>query len=132
MTNLSTRAKIWSLLILGLIIAIVFLPQTENNMQSPPDHVAERHKRDNCDSVAKWAPKAYAEQFIKKDLKNPRSAKFSGITETREIATGKCTFRVTGWVEATNSFNATLRQTYIVEIKRLPNDKWELLNKKIA
>lgn len=81
-----------------------------------------------CPNVHKWGPKAYAEQFVQKRLKNPRSARFSGILSTREAEIERCTFIVVGWVEATNSFGGTIRSDYAVKLRyQLHRETWEAL-----
>ncbi|MEM9618857.1 MAG: hypothetical protein AAF936_12940 [Pseudomonadota bacterium] len=79
-----------------------------------------------CANVNKWAPKAYAEQFVKERLKNPRKAQFSGNRATREGEIERCVFIVAGWVESTNGFGATVRSDYAVKLRRRSN-RWEAL-----
>lgn len=57
--------------------------------------------------------KYIAEKWIKKQLKNPDGAEFSGLKETTTTTTSGG-YTVRGWVESTNSFNATIRSNYAV------------------
>jgi hypothetical protein len=66
----------------------------------------EVKKPQDCTLAAKVA----AKEFVRDSLKNPRSAEFGGLFDDnpRAVCDGaKCT--VTGWVEATNAFGATIR-----------------------
>lgn len=58
---------------------------------------------------------AAAQQAVIEQLKDPSSAEFSPTTETTITADGD-TWTVVGWVEAKNSFNATIRNEYTVVV----------------
>lgn len=58
-----------------------------------------------------------AKKFIKEKLKSPSSAKFSHITETTVTKYNGCIFEFSGYVDAQNSFGATLREDYKIKVK---------------
>ncbi|MCG6489653.1 hypothetical protein K6U37_11885 [Vibrio parahaemolyticus] len=98
--------------IISVISGIVFLcfflySCTGKNNQEP--------KRDYCndDDYAYISAKS----FIRKNLKSPDSAKFSHLSETQVNRYEKCVFEFTGYVDAQNSFGATLRENYKIKIK---------------
>ena len=85
-------------------------------------------KQYQCPGVYEWTPKAYAEQFVEKQLTNPRSSRFSRVWDTREVEIEYCVFVVAGWVESTNGFGATVRNDYAVKLSYSPTRKeWEAL-----
>lgn len=55
-----------------------------------------------------------AEKWVRQKLKNPAGAEFSPYSETTFRHAGDTVF-VTGWVDATNSFGAVIRNSYIVQ-----------------
>jgi hypothetical protein len=62
------------------------------------------------DSDDAYSAKYICHQFVKDDLKSPRSAHFSNETATEDKATKEWT--VSGDVDADNSFGASIRNTY--------------------
>lgn len=57
-------------------------------------------------------------KLIKDNLKNPSGAKFCGYDELHINQEENGTFLVTGWVDATNSFGAVLRNDFQVTFER--------------
>ncbi len=57
-----------------------------------------------------------AEKAVKEKLKSPSTAEFSPMSETTATKSGD-TWTVSGWVDAQNSFGATMRNNYTVVIK---------------
>lgn len=55
-----------------------------------------------------------AKEIVKGDLKAPSTAKFCRQSEAKIYHLGNGTYCVIGWVDAENSFGATLRTEYIV------------------
>lgn len=55
-----------------------------------------------------------AKAIVKSVLKSPSTAKFCWITDATITHLGNGEYKVTGWVEAQNSFGATLRQNFVV------------------
>ena len=71
-----------------------------------------------CAGVNEYEVVAAGEAAVRAQLKNPRGAKFSPMRETQWRQTGACAYAVTGWVDATNSFNATIRSRYAADVRR--------------
>lgn len=55
-----------------------------------------------------------AKKIVEDSLKSPSTAKFCSFTECKVEHLGNGEYMVTGWVEAQNSFGATLRQSFVV------------------
>lgn len=66
--------------------------------------------------------KILAEQAIRKNLKNPNGASFSGYPDTRagRLQGFDHRFVVKGWVDAQNNFGATIRTPYEVIVEFEP------------
>jgi hypothetical protein len=61
----------------------------------------------------------YAEEFVKKGLKSPASAKFPGANEKIEHIEylGDSRYQVKSWVESQNSFGASLQTPFSCVIR---------------
>jgi hypothetical protein len=80
-----------------------------------------------CGGVSRADPYLEAKWAVEPRLKNPRGAKFGGLGETRIAETQRCHFTVVGWVDATNSYGATIRTRYGVDLVHDPlGDKWRV------
>lgn len=55
-----------------------------------------------------------AKNILKDSLKSPSTAKFCSFTECKVEHLSNGEYMVTGWVEAQNSYGATLRQSFVV------------------
>lgn len=55
-----------------------------------------------------------AKDILRSYLKSPSTAKFCSFTEAKVTHLGNGEYKVTGWVEAENSFGAMLRQNFTV------------------
>lgn len=77
--------------------------------QAADDQVADSGAR-HTDSEA-WT---CAKKIVKDSLKSPSTAKFCSFTECVVTHLGNGEYKVTGWVEAQNSFGSTLRQKFVV------------------
>ena len=64
------------------------------------------------------------EDQVKKYLKAPATAEFSGITETKIVAQGNRNYAVIGWVDSQNSFGAKLRTKYVCEATDEGSGNW--------
>lgn len=66
--------------------------------------------------------KIYAEQTVRKSLKSPSGASFSGYPDTRSgrLKVFDDRYVVSGWVDAENSFGATIRSDYQVVVEFAP------------
>lgn len=69
-----------------------------------------------------------AQTFLEKRLKNPGAASYGWQTTgetTRHLGSDK--YQVTAWVEATNSFGATLRKNWTATLQHEGGGSWRLL-----
>ena len=92
--------------------------ETKPKKYEPQDHMA-------------WA---MAQHFVKQRLKSPSTADFGGILSNVQDYTkgvkyvGDKTYEVRGWVDAKNSFNATIRSHFYVKMKHDDKeDSWTCL-----
>ena len=69
--------------------------------------------------------KVACEELIKRDLKAPSTASFSGADETQIEYLGGGTHTVRGWVHAQNRFGASIHSRYVCEITRTGDDRWQ-------
>jgi hypothetical protein len=70
-----------------------------------------------------------AEQFVKNSLKCPSSAHFGrdGDFNANITMRDDGAYEVKGWVDAQNSFGAMVRTHYVVMVKYVGTDTWELV-----
>ena len=77
------------------------------------------HTKDSSDKDSfghdKFDAITIAEKEVKKQLKSPSTAKFCKTSEYT-VTVNKNKWTVSGWVDAQNSFGATLRNTFTVTI----------------
>ncbi|MFD8648670.1 hypothetical protein [Streptomyces mirabilis] len=69
------------------------------------------------------------QSFVKKELKSPGTAKFSGVTETtiKVLATKKpWKYKVNAWVDSQNSFGGVVRNPYVCAVSAKNADTWRL------
>lgn len=83
----------------------------------------EWNQRDNTTMAS-----IQAEQFVRQNLKAPRTAKFPGwfemVRHTQKI--GPQSYKVVSWVDAQNEFGATIRTKYYMEMTQTGPDSWRL------
>ena len=70
------------------------------------------------------------QDYVKRSLKAPSTAKFAPQNELTITGTTHGAWRVTGWVDAQNSFGAQLRNNFVCEIF-FSGDQVHLLNLQI-
>ena len=71
-----------------------------------------------------------AKEFVKRRLRAPSTASFSGLTETSVTKTKDGDYFVMGWVDSQNGFGAMIRSTWAVQMKDM-GAKWQLVDVKI-
>ena len=104
-----------SLVVLALVIGGATIAFPSNGSQEGED--AFGHD---------WAvAMTVAEKAVKAELKSPSSAEFSSKNETTINVSGN-TWTVSGWVEAQNSFGATIRNSYSVKFTFTSSDKYTI------
>lgn len=70
-----------------------------------------------------------SQDFIKRELKSPSTAKFPAMWKSNVVDLGDCRFRVRSYVDAQNAFGAMLRTSYAAEVEYLPATKtWRINN----
>lgn len=84
--------------------------QNSNNSSQNSDTSNVGSSARHTDSEAFSCAKA----IVKSMLKSPSTAKFCWITDATVTHLGNGEYKVTGWIEAQNSFGATLRQDFVV------------------
>jgi len=93
--------------------------------------------RDNPFGISKSKKSDYsmdawiaAEDFVKRRLKAPSTAKFEkgAHKKVKQLSNGN--WHLSSYVDAQNSFGAILRTYYAIEMKR-HSDKWELVTLKL-
>lgn len=83
----------------------------------------EKAKEDNDKAMAI----TMAQGFVKERLKSPSSASFPwDFGEYHVFSSDGVEWSVSGYVDGQNSFGATLRNQWSVEMKRVPNGGWQL------
>ncbi|MCO1336801.1 hypothetical protein MO867_20960 [Microbulbifer sp. OS29] len=100
------------------LCAIVAL--TNCSSETPEERAAR-----NCQS--ELSAFSMAQAFTKRRLKSPKTADFSGWNDSVVVYQGDCIHTVQGWVDAQNSFGASVRTHYVAKLEYLKDeDKWHL------
>ncbi len=79
------------------------------------------------DKIGAWVAAQY---FVKQDLKNPRGAKFEFAASEKRGAVkyvGNNTYSVNSYVDATNSFGATVRTRFYLRVHDDGGGDWSLV-----
>jgi hypothetical protein len=122
------------LTIIGVLFLIGFLgslfsekdsttTETENNSNSVPT----KSWREQDNSIMAYI---MMEDFVKQQLKAPKSADFPGILDGRAEHVkylGNQKYRIVSYVDAQNSFGASIRNNFIGEIEQTSEDHWKLI-----
>jgi hypothetical protein len=125
------------LIVLLLIAVIVGERRIEAEKMRDPAYVKAKVDREQrvreLAAKAKFASEhdsrsayAMAQVFIKKQLKTPASADFPPVSDegVKILKVGAAKYRVSGYVDAQNSFGAKLRKTWMCELEYVGDDKW--------
>lgn len=78
------------------------------------EDLAKRAAKTCKDAILSYT---YAKDFIKRNLKAPTTAKFPSFREVNHTYKGNCTHRLTGTVDAQNSFGAMIRNSFDVTVR---------------
>lgn len=65
-----------------------------------------------------------SEEFVKRKLKAPDSAKFPSFEDSFVRDLGNGVYEVTAYVDAQNSFGATLRNRFYCKLRHTGGDNW--------
>lgn len=68
-----------------------------------------------------------AQKFMANQLKAPASAKFPNCTRDAASFAGNGEFIVSSYVDAQNSFGASIRTSFVMRVQSLGNDQWKML-----
>lgn len=79
-----------------------------------PSHDREK-EQEHQDVLAAFV---YSQQYVKEKLKSPSTAQFAGIGESHIQKIDQETYKITSFVDAQNSFGATLRTNYVIIMKK--------------
>ena len=77
---------------------------------------AEDEKRADENSDYETQAKICAEKAVKDNLKSPSTANFCKYSEMNTMSLGNNRWKITGYVEAENSFGATVRENWVVTL----------------
>lgn len=102
------------IVIIGILLFLIVGFNTCNSEMEP-------NEPDNVDHVLN------AQNFVKKNLKAPSTAKFPPTTTARVYPTGTDSYRVHSYVDSQNGFGAMLRSDWVVEFRYVGSDKVELI-----
>lgn len=85
---------------------------------------------DNSPHPSDQGAAVMCEGFVKKRLKSPGTAKFSGVTETKikTLSNKKpWKYQVTAWVDSQNTFGGVVRNDYVCTVSTKDDDTWTLI-----
>jgi hypothetical protein len=69
------------------------------------------------------------QDFVKRQLKSPGSAKFEWISEPAcTIEKDGFEYRISSWVDSQNSFGALIRTRFSGVVRQVDKDNWELVS----
>jgi hypothetical protein len=68
------------------------------------------------------------QDFVEDRLKAPSSADFPQLSDWTAAKTGPDQWRIRSYVDAENSFGATIRSHFVCEVRYVGNDRWRLVN----
>ena len=68
-----------------------------------------------------------AQKLMKDQLKAPATAKFASCSRDAASYAGNGEFIVSSYVDSENSYGAMLRMSFVMRIKSLGNDRWQML-----
>ena len=75
------------------------------------------------------------EDFVTQRLKSPKSAEFPGVFDGRGDHVkylGNQKYRIISYVDAQNSFGATIRNNFVGEIEQVDKNRWRLISLEIV
>lgn len=99
---------------IAIVFFVVLLIKTNTGSKSK-----DSYGHDKFDAIAA------AEHVVKDNLKSPSSAKFCSSDECK-VKRDKNTWTVSGWVDADNSFGASIRNDFTVKITFTGKEKYTI------
>ncbi|GAA0199095.1 hypothetical protein GCM10009123_03020 [Kangiella japonica] len=97
-----------------IIIALTTLVITINISACGGSSPEEKKEKTCQDGILAYQ---YAKDFIKNRLKAPSTAEFPSFRGVSHTYKGKCSHRITGAVDAQNSFGAKIRNRFDVTVR---------------
>lgn len=88
----------------GVVILLLVIKAC-SGPPAPSDHA-------DLEAMTAIRVKSQCEDYVKKYLKSPSTAEFSGLADTTVYDKGNKKYTVIGWVDSQNSFGAKLRTKY--------------------
>ena len=67
-----------------------------------------------------------AQYFVMQGLKKPTTAKFPDLAEAELTPVGLHTWRVQAWVDAQDTFGASVRDAFVCQISQEADGRWRL------
>jgi hypothetical protein len=101
----------------GVIILLIFIKACSSEPPVPPNNQAD-------EAVTAIKVRSQCEDYVRKYLKSPSTAEFSGVAETTVYGKGNHKYTAIGWVDSENSFGAKLRTNYACTVTDEGNDQW--------
>jgi hypothetical protein len=114
------KTKHWVIIILSLSEIAILAGRCSNSLTEKPRQLTflERELMKNKKEVA-----LNAELLVKKQLKSPRTAIFPPTSDYKVEITKDTIYVVESYVDAENSFGATIRRNWVVELKMIGDKK---------
>ena len=128
--TLGCGSLILILIILGTVGSIVSNFSTTDN-KTGGKTVVKKDWREQDNSTMAYI---MIEDFVKERLKSPKSADFPGVFDGRAdhvTYLGNQKYRITSYVDAQNSFGASIRNKFTGEIEQTSENQWRLLSLEI-
>ena len=96
--------------------------EKEDN-QKPSNDNSDKESNEEVSSARHTDSEAWvcAQKIVKDSLKSPSSAKFCSMSDATITHLGNGKYKVTGWVEAQNSFGTVLRKNFTVTYLAQPS-----------
>ncbi len=112
--------------IIGVIVffsaAIIFFISSLSKMSNRASSSGTSSSKDQFGHSEAYA-KFTAEDIVKRELKSPSTAKFCSTRDATITRSGN-TWTVSGWVDAQNSFGATIRNNFTVKFTFTQGDSY--------
>lgn len=114
----SVSKRTWLILkaSMGVVILLLFIKAC-SGPPAPPN-------RADLEAMTAIRVRSQCEDYVRKYLKSPSTAEFSGVAETTVYDKGNKKYTVIGWVDSQNSFGAKLRTKYACRTTDEGNGQW--------
>ena len=111
-------------LLLILILTIFTVSSSKNTPQNEHNTTSNKTTKDSY-GHDRFDAIVVAEKIVKDNLKSPSTAKFCGNSDYTVTCSGN-TWTVKGYVDAQNSFGATLRNNFTVKFTFISSDRYTI------